>query len=324
MDNHDVIVIGASAGGVEVLLGMASELPADLPASLFVALHTAPEFLSPLPELLSQRGRLKALHPDHNQEIRHGCIYIAPADTQMLVRPGHIAVVRGPKENDHRPAVDALFRTAARSYGPRVVGVVLSGYQDCGTAGMMSIKARAGVSVAQAPGSALAPDMPRSVIERVGVDHVVHPVELAGLLARLAATPAPEAPAEVPGAILELEGEMLGGPAELVCPQCQGVLTVTEAGGYQQYRCHVGHTFSLQTLAHEQSEEVERALWAATRSLEEAAALSRRLAASEKNESLRQRFASKAATLAHEAEVIRRLLLGENSPIPPPEVQAAR
>jgi two-component system chemotaxis response regulator CheB len=169
---------------------MVRDLPADLPAALFVVLHTSPSHPSHLPELLSGRGRLPASHPLDGDKIIPGHIYVAPPDNHLLVRPGLMEVTRGPKENGHRPAADALFRTASSHYGPRVVGVVLSGYQDCGTAGMMSVKARGGLGVVQAPDSAVAADMPRSVLDRVKVDFVVSPAELAGLLARLVATPA--------------------------------------------------------------------------------------------------------------------------------------
>ena len=159
--NRDVIAIGASAGGVEVLLDLAGALPGELPAALFVVVHQAPLQGDRLPELLSGRGLLPARHPLHAERIERGKIYVAPPDNHLLLRPGRVEVVRGPRENGHRPAVDALFRTASAAYGPRVVGVVLSGYQDCGTAGMMSIKARGGVSVVQSPESAFAPDMPK-------------------------------------------------------------------------------------------------------------------------------------------------------------------
>src|SRR5205823_1545952 len=142
------------------------------------------------PELLSSRGPLPARHPLHEEKIEPGHIYIAPPDNHLLLRSGSMEVVRGPKENGHRPAADALFRTASAAYGARVIGVVLSGYQDCGTAGMMSIKARGGMSVVQSPESALVDEMPRGVIARVPVDHVVHPLELPGLLTRLARMPA--------------------------------------------------------------------------------------------------------------------------------------
>jgi two-component system chemotaxis response regulator CheB len=304
---HDIIAIGASAGGVEVLLNMAPKLPPDLPASVFVAIHSSRDFPSTLPELMNRRGKLMASHPLHGDKIVPGHIYVAPPDTQLYLRQGSMEIVRGPRENGHRPSVDALFRTASMVYGPRVVGVVLSGYQDCGTAGMMSIKARGGVSVVQDPASAQAPDMPRSVIERVHVDHVVTPDELPELLTRLAVSPAGAALAP-PNAIAQLEGAEPGDPAELVCPICQGVLSEAQPGLFGHFRCHVGHAFTLQSLVHEQSEELERALWAAVRALEESASLSRRLCTYGSG-SMDERFAEKAKTQTDHAEIIRQILL---------------
>ncbi len=308
MAQRDVVVIGASAGGVELLLELVGELPADLPASIFVVIHTTPGYLSSLPELLTARGPLPALHPVHGAEIVPGRIYVAPPDNHLLVRPGYVEVVRGPRENGHRPAVDPLFRSASWAYGSRVVGVVLSGYLDCGTAGMMSVKARGGLAVVQDPSSAVAPNMPRSVIARVAVDHVVEPAELPGLLTRLTREPAGAGPTPSP-AVDALEGRRNGSRAELVCPACHGVLTESDVGGFRHFRCHVGHAFSLESLVGEQSEDVERALWSAERSLEEAAALSRRLSRTQPEKGLRRRFEDKEEDLQQQAELIRRILL---------------
>ena len=312
--NHDVIVIGGSAGSLEVLFGLAAELPADLPASIFIALHTSPGSVSPLPELLSRRGPLPATHPLHEEPIRPGRIYVAPPDNHLLVRQGRMEVTRGPKENNHRPAVDALFRTAASAYGPRVIGVVLSGYQDCGTAGMMSIRARGGLSVVQRPDTAQAPDMPRSVVAHMPVDHVVEPSELASLLARLAASPSGP-PREPERAIAQLEGSQHGGPADIVCPTCTGVLTETAINDFHIFRCHVGHAFSVETLLKEQGDQLERALWSAVRALEESAALNRRMADGDAA-GLRGRFARAAGTYAQQAKIIRDILL-HHTPHPP-------
>jgi two-component system, chemotaxis family, protein-glutamate methylesterase/glutaminase len=306
--NHDVIVIGASAGGVEVLLNLAPGLRADLPASIFVVVHTVPGQRSPLPELLSARGPLPARHPLHGEEILPGHIYVAPSDNHLLVRRGKMEVIRGPKENGHRPSADALFRTASAAYGSRVIGVVLSGYQNCGTAGMMSIRARGGLCVVQAPASAHAEEMPRNVLDRVPVDHVVTPQELPALLARLAATPA--GPSLEPGhSIAALEGRELGVPSNLVCPICTGVLTETSIHGFDHFRCHVGHTFSMESLILEQREQMERALWGAVRALEESASLNRRLSDTSVQD-LRERFAEASRTYCEQADHIRRVLLG--------------
>jgi len=307
---HDIIAIGASAGGIEVLFNLVHALPADLPASVFIVVHLAPNQPSVLPDLLTHRGPLPAKHPLHDEEIVPGHIYVAPPDNHLMIRQGSMAVVRGPKENGHRPAADALFRTAATAYGPRVIGVVLSGYQTCGTAGMLSIKARGGMCVVQSPATALAKDMPRSVIDQVSVDHIVDPEELPQLLARLVRVPAgPEIQPDT--FIKQLEGQELGAAVEIVCPLCDGVLTEAQRDAYQHFRCHVGHAFSPDSLVREQSEAVERALWAAIRALEESAALSARLSMRETGD-LRERFSEKANSQLDNAKLIRQIVLNGN------------
>ena len=288
-------------------MDMVGKLPAELPASLFVVVHQSPVFPSILPELLTRRGPLRATHPLHDESIAHGRIYVAPPDNHLLIHDGKMGVVRGARENGHRPAADALFRTAAAARGSRVIGVVLSGYQDCGTAGMMSIKARGGLAVVQDPESAEVPEMPRSVVEHVKVDYVVPPADIAGLLVRLVATPAGPTPLPEKD-IRQLEGQELGAPVELVCPICHGVLTEAAPGLFEHFRCHVGHAFSLESLAREQDEELERALWSAERALEETAALSLRISSREKGP-LQERLAEKAATQAQQADLIKDILL---------------
>jgi two-component system chemotaxis response regulator CheB len=305
--NHDIVAIGASAGGIEVLLELVRDLPADLRAAVFVVVHQPSTHVSSLPELLNLRGPLPAKLPLHGERIEPGAIYVAPPDNHLQLRAGSMEVVRGPKDNGHRPAADVLFRTAAASYGSRVIGVVLSGYQDCGTAGMMSIKARGGLAVVQDPATAIASEMPRHVVERVAVDHIVHPLELPGLITRLVATPA--GPTIEPDRFVrQLEGAELGQRAEVVCPICAGVLTEAQPGVFQHFRCHIGHAFTLESLVREQSEEMERALWAAVRALEESAAIARRVSTHENGE-LQRRLAEKAHTHAQQADYIRQMLL---------------
>jgi len=304
---HDIIAIGASAGGVELLLDLVQQLPADLPASVFIVVHVTPNQPSVLPDLLTHRGPLPAKHPLHGEKIVPGQIYVAPPDNHLMIRQGSMAVVRGPKENGHRPAADVLFRTAAASYGPRVIGVVLSGYLTCGTAGMMSIKARGGLGIVQSPETALAHDMPQSVIDNVAVDHIIDPAQLPELLARLVRMPAgPEIQPDT--FIKQLEGHEPGTAVEIACPLCDGVLTEAQRDAYHHFRCHVGHAFSLDSLVREQSEAVERALWAAIRALEESAALSSRLSMRETGD-LRERFTEKANSQQDNAELIRQIVL---------------
>ncbi|HUS24539.1 MAG TPA: chemotaxis protein CheB, partial [Candidatus Binatia bacterium] len=280
MPKRDIVVIGASAGGVPALLKLVAGLPAGLPAAVFVVIHMRPGHDSQLPELLSQRGPLPAVHAIHGEAIVPGRIYVGPMDNHLMLRFGYMHVARGPKENGHRPSVDALFRTAARAYGPRVVAVVLTGHGDCGTAGLMSVRARGGVGVVQDPEEAMAPDMPRHALRLAAPEHVAPLEQIPALIARLVreAGPAgPQAIGTVSRDVMELEGDELGVRAEAVCPLCQGVLTRSEVNGHESYRCHVGHAFSLGSMAYEQAESVERALWSAVRALEESASLAHRL-----------------------------------------------
>src|SRR5215470_6686177 len=160
MAERNIIVIGCSVGGVEALQRLVSPLPQDFPAAFFVVLHLAPESTSVLPHILERSGRLPAIHPRDGEPVRKGRIYVAPPDKHLLIEDGKVRVVRGPKENRHRPAIDPLFRSAARWYGPRVIGVVLTGSLDDGTAGLLSIKKRGGIAIVQDPKDAICGEMP--------------------------------------------------------------------------------------------------------------------------------------------------------------------
>src|SRR5215470_7907732 len=186
MATRDVIVVGASAGGVEPLRKMAAELPSELPAAIFVVLHLPASQPSALPEVLDRSGPLPALTPEDGAPIEPGKIYVAPPDRHLMLEPGNVRIVHGPKENRHRPSVDVLFRSAARAYGPRVTGVILSGSLDDGTAGLIAIKVRGGVAVVQDPAEAFSDGMPRSAMRYLEVDHVIPANALGKLLSRLA------------------------------------------------------------------------------------------------------------------------------------------
>jgi two-component system, chemotaxis family, protein-glutamate methylesterase/glutaminase len=314
---RDIIVVGGSEGGTQALLAFVAGLPAELPAAVFAALHTHARTETQLAEMLTRRGPLPARLAIHGEPIVPGRIYVAPPDNHLLLRPGFVQVVRGPKENGFRPAVDPLFRTASIAYGPRVIGVVLTGNLDCGTAGLLSIKARGGVALVQDPTEAAVPEMPRSALQHVAIDHVAALAELSTLVSKLVTAPAGPRPTRVPNEIAVLEGNEPGVAADIVCPICQGKLTETVVGGFSSFRCHVGHSFSMESVAAEQAEEVERALWASVRALEESARLAGRLSTSSPGDELRRRFAEKEQTQLHQVQVIRRLLLsGETLTVP--------
>ncbi len=179
-----IVVIGASAGGVEAIGSLAAALPADFAAAVMVVLHIGAH-KSVLPWLLNQRGPLPACHPRDGDPIRPGHIYVAPSDHHLLVEPGRVRLTRGPRENWARPAVDPLFRSAARAYGLGVVGVILTGGLNDGTAGLFEIKRHGGLAVVQDPDEAASPGMPRSALKHVVVDHRLPLAAIPALLARL-------------------------------------------------------------------------------------------------------------------------------------------
>ena len=333
MPGHDIIVIGASAGGVEALKQLVELLPADLPASIFVVLHVPSDGTSALPKILSKWGSLPAYHPQDRESILYGRIYIGPPDSHLLVKPGYIRLARGPKENGFRPAIDPLFRTAARVYGTRAVGVILSGTLDDGTAGLIAIKQRGGVTIAQDPNEALYPGMPMSAIENADIDYVLPVSEIASTLIRLANEEVEEGgepvsdDMEIETDISELEFDALhtyrrpGTPSRFTCPECNGVLWEIDDENLIRFRCRVGHAYSAETLLSEQTDSVEAAMWAALRALEENVALTSRLARRMQDRGhtiTAARFENQAREADERAEIIRRVLV-TRSPADPAE-----
>ena len=324
MQGHDIIVVGASAGGVEALMELARGLSADLPAAVFVVLHLPPHTSSALPHILTRVGQLPALHPQNGEPIHPGKIYVAPSDHHMLIRDGHIELTRGPRENGHRPAIDPLFRSAGRTYAERVIGVVLTGALDDGAAGLAAIKARGGIAVVQNPETALYPSMPRSAIENVATDHITDLADLPALLNKLAAEPIPAAAPPVSDTMeIEVEmaemnmaayqnGERPGTPAGFGCPDCGGALFEIREGELLRFRCRVGHAWSSESLLAEQADALEDALWVALRALEERAALSERMAAAARERGhihIVRRFEEQVGELRRRAELIRNFLV---------------
>jgi two-component system chemotaxis response regulator CheB len=335
MPGHDIIVMGFSAGGVEALARLVAALPRDLSAALFVVHHFPAESVSVLPNILRRAGELPASHPTHEQPIEPGQIYIAPPGRHMLIEGDRIHLTCGPRENGHRPAIDPLFRSAARAFGSRVVGVLLSGGLDDGAVGLMAVKARGGVTVVQDPDDALYPSMPRSAMQRVLVDHVLPSDEIAPLLTRLAREPVrvrgrphkmipenlePQDPAAMGTADIET-GPLPGPPTALTCPDCGGALWELASGDMVRYRCHVGHAYTADSMVAAQSDTVEGALWSALRALEEKAELSRRLAERTGKRGL-ERLALRYRDAVQDAErgsdAIRQILLAGSAAPPDP------
>jgi two-component system, chemotaxis family, protein-glutamate methylesterase/glutaminase len=292
MPGHDIIVVGASAGGVEALTYLAKKLPKDIKAAILIVLHVPAQGTSVLPRILTRAGNLPALHPKNGEEIVPGKIYIAPPNYHLLVQPGHIHLSRGARENSHRPAIDPLFRSAARAYGRRVVAVVLTGVLDDGTAGLMAVKMRNGVGVVQNPEDAMYGGMPQSAIANVdNIDYILPLADIPDMLVNLANTPV-EGEAENPVSegmkietdLLELDMKTLnqddrpGKPSTFACPSCGGTLWEHQERDLLRFRCRTGHAFSAESLMAEQSEALEDALWIALRALEEKSSLAHRIA----------------------------------------------
>jgi two-component system, chemotaxis family, protein-glutamate methylesterase/glutaminase len=327
MVGHDIIVVGASAGGVEALSTLVSELPDDLPAAVFVVLHMAPTANTALSGILGRRTKLRVLHPRDGEPVEPTRIYVAVPDRHLLISGGCVRMPNGPKENGHRPAVDTLFRAAAAEYGSRVIGVVLSGTRDDGTAGLRAIHERGGLAVVQDPDEAMFPGMPLNALAGDHPDYVVPVADMGALLAKLAREEPPEEGRSNPMSD-ELRAEIrwsnpelahpappqppLGGPSGFTCPECHGGLWEIDDQGFPRYRCRVGHGFSPESLLLSQRADLEEALWTAYRALEERAALLNRLAdrAGEREAAVSARhFRAEATEVTRRAELLRSVLV---------------
>jgi len=323
-------VIGGSAGSIEPLKVIAHNLPAGFPGSVFVVVHLSSEGKSNLPKLLCGWGALPAIHPIDRQEVERGYVYVARPDHHLSIEEGRIRVLRGPRENRHRPAIDPLFRSAAREYGSRVVGIVLSGLQDDCAAGLYSIKKRGGVAIVQDPHEAMWKDMPTHAIQYAAPDHILPTREIAPMLVELAAaaggalvmkngkrgrrkaTPEGSGRADENQDVARSdEGE--GTPSVFACPECHGVLWELKQGKLVRFRCRIGHSYGPDSLSIELSLSTEAALWAAVRALDEKAALNRRVAEGMwAGRRMSARLLDQSAADASNAKLIRDIIFRSN------------
>ncbi len=329
MSGHEIIVIGASAGGVEALVQVVRDFPRNLSASVFIVLHIPAQSPSLLPEILTRSGLVKAVQPVDYQPIERGRIYVAPPDHHLLLDKGFIRVVRGPKENRHRPAIDPLFRSAAVAYGSQVVGVVLTGSLDDGTAGLLAIKQRSGIAVVQDPRDAFYPSMPESALAHVNVDHCLPIAQIGQLLVRLAREEVVQKDIQPASKDMEQEvriaemetnplndHEQVGNPSAYSCPECGGVLWEVNDGELTRFRCRTGHAFSTESALAEQSENIEQALWVALKTLDENVSLSRRMVKQAElngHNWLAERLNVKVQTAEQQAALLRQLLTGKEA-----------
>lgn len=328
MQDYWLIVVGGSAGGVEAIQNLVAHLPAELPAALFVVIHVAPQSPKMLASILERAGRLPADYPVDGEPIQPGRIYVAQPDRHLLVEQGRVRVVYGPKENRHRPAIDPLFRSAARAYGERVIGVVLTGMLDDGTAGLLAIKQHGGIAVVQDPNEAMYSDMPRNAMANVEVDYCVPLSNIAELLVDLsqATGQVEEEPAmqeelhpaassaDVPAVNWDNAEEDEGKPSPFACPDCNGILWEIQDGPLVRYRCRIGHAFSPDTFLESQIERVEQAFWTTLRTLEETEELMWRLADQARKHNKLERvkqLEQRALATRERAGAMRHLLLRE-------------
>jgi two-component system chemotaxis response regulator CheB len=328
MDKRNIIVIGASAGGFEALKKLVAGLPPDLDAAIFVVWHMPPEVKGLLPQVLNSQKTLLAANAIDNEPIVNKRIYVAPPDRHLIIENGFVRVTRGPKENRFRPAVDPLFRSAAYIYGPRVIGIVLSGALDDGTAGLWTIKSRGGIAIVQDPEDAEIPSMPQNALDAVEVDHVMPLNKISELLTNLTSEEVKDfkesdmdetkkTKLEVGIAKQEPGSEMgsleLGNLSPYACPECHGVLSVIKEGGIIRYRCHTGHGYSADSLLTSITENIEDTLWGAIRGVEESIILLNNLGDhyAEKNQpKLAAMYFKKASEAEARAGMIRQAVLG--------------
>jgi len=276
----DLVVVGASAGGVGTLEGLVGRLPHDLGVAVLVVLHVPSSGVSLLADILNRACTLPVRRAQQGMELERSRILVAPTDHHLLVEGTAVALSRGPLVNGHRPAVDPLFQSAARTYGPRVLGVLLSGTLDDGVAGLGAIKLEGGVTAVQDPDQAPYPGMPQAAIEAGVVDYVLSTGDLARLLESAGAGGVgPLRPVEGDDTRVIIEDP--DGPAvlsALTCPNCGGALWEHQRNGVVQFECRVGHQYSPASLFEVQGEALDDALWAAHRALLERADLARRMA----------------------------------------------
>jgi len=324
MDHHDVIALGASAGGFNALRELLRTLPADFPAAVFIVLHLRAHAPDRFANTLGHGASLPVEFATHGAKWERGRVYMAPPDQHLLIEGERMVLAHGPRENGSRPAIDPMFRSVAASFGGRVIGVLLTGMLNDGTSGMIAIQECGGRTVIQHPRDALYPSMPLSAMTAMQVDYIVPLAELADLLVRLVREPAGNSipPSEQLKLEIEIAKNRLGTPnlpdalgtrSVLTCPQCHGVLWELTEGGLLRFRCHSGHTYTQDSLAVEQASALSRALANAVRALAERVGLMRRMAEDARmrnQERSAAEWESRAQEYDEQAQVIRDIMLG--------------
>jgi two-component system chemotaxis response regulator CheB len=337
---RDLVVIGASAGGVEALKTVVSALPADLPATVLVALHVPATARSYLPDILRRRARMPVVEAQDDLPLTPGQIVAARPDAHLVVVGNHLVLGRGARENGARPAHDVMLRSAAVARGPRVVGAVLTGLLDDGAAGLATVARYGGACVVQNPADAEFPSMPLAALRAVPAAVVVPLAGLADKVAQMVNEPwaaGEDVPAEQHDLDRAEVRSALGGPPELAgqdrpgepspyaCPDCHGVLNDLPDERVTRFRCRTGHAWTAESLVAQQDVDVEAALWTAMRVLEERAEMSEKLAQSAvdaKREWSQEHFHRRASEARESADLLRAVLRRESQLPSLPQVAA--
>ena len=326
---HDIIVIGGSSGGFEALRALLAKLPSDLPAAIFVVIHTAETGPYFLPKLLQRHTALKLATVEDKRPISLGRVYVARPNLHLLLEDAHIRVVLGPKENRLRPAIDPLFRSAAWAYRSRVTGILLSGGLDDGVAGLWDIRCCGGATIVQEPDSASSPGLLYNALSAMKVDSVAPPEQIAEIVVRLADTPPDQPEGVTEQDRIRLENSIdiepidhaeqlqrIGELAGFTCPGCGGPLWKLPAGAIDRYRCRVGHGYSGASLFQACWDASERKLYSALQLLEENAQIGNQaIRKAEQTDRLASpELVDQVRRLEKEADILRDLLYRRNSP----------
>jgi two-component system chemotaxis response regulator CheB len=280
MELKNVIVIGASAGGLKATIELVKKIPADLPVAIFVVIHVSK---ASMPQIIIQQLQkyttYRCLLPQGEEKIQVGCLYFAPPDFHLLVKADTVKLIKGPHENRWRPSIDVLFRSAAAAFNSRVIGIVLSGMLDDGTSGMSAIKRSGGTCIVQEPAEAEYTDMPQNVLNNVAVDYRVPVADMGYIIDDVVSKPLRHV--TIPEDI-KLEAEItermssditelkkIGEQSDFTCPDCGGSLFQIKEEKHPRFRCFTGHVYTGELLMEKQGEAVEESLWISIRMLEE-------------------------------------------------------